>query len=80
MATSSPTNTTQEADVAWQLVEKLDEQRNYPHFKLDIRVAFRNSNGQRCAARLLNIAPGSSSASFIGLPFFATRKTSQRPD
>ena len=57
MATSSPTNTVQEADVAWQLVEKLDEQRNYPRFKLDIRVAFRNSSGQHCAARLLNIAP-----------------------
>ena len=68
----------QEADVAWQLVEKLDEQRNYPRFKLDIRVAFRNSSGQHCAARLLNIAPGSSSASLIGLPF--SRRVKPRND
>ena len=57
MATSSATTTVRNADVAWQLVEKLDEQRNYPRIALDAQVAFRNSSGQHCAARLLNIAP-----------------------
>lgn len=57
MATVSPKNTEQSADVAWQLVEKLDEQRRYPRINLDLPVGFRNGSGQHCAARLLNIAP-----------------------
>ncbi len=57
MATPSPLTASEQADVAWQLVEKLDEQRKFPRIELDIPVAFRNGSGQHCAARLLNIAP-----------------------
>lgn len=57
MAAASPNKTVENADVAWQLVDKLDEQRRYPRIQLDIVVAFRNAGGQHCAARLLNIAP-----------------------
>lgn len=57
MATKSPTKTADIAKLAWQVVDKLDEQRNYPRIELDIPVSFRNSSGQHCAARLLNIAP-----------------------
>ena len=57
MATPIPLVAPEKVDVAWQLVEKLDEQRKFPRIDLDIPVAFRNSSGQHCAARLLNIAP-----------------------
>jgi hypothetical protein len=57
MTTPSASDAAREADVAWQLVEKLDEQRDYPRIALDAQVAFRNNSGQHCAARLLNIAP-----------------------
>jgi hypothetical protein len=57
MSTVGPNNTIESADFAWQLVEKLDEQRRYPRVDMDIPVSFRNSSGQHCAAKLLNIAP-----------------------
>ena len=57
MVTPSLTETLEQADLTWQLVEKPDEQRKFPRIDLDIPVAFRNGGGQHCAARLLNIAP-----------------------
>ncbi len=57
MAVVSPGKTEDGAHFAWQLVDKLDEQRRYPRVELDLLVAFRNASGQHCAARLLNIAP-----------------------
>jgi PilZ domain len=57
MAVLSPEKITENEQIAWQLVEKLDEQRRYPRIRLDIAVAFRNGSGQHCAAKLLNIAP-----------------------
>jgi len=57
MSTVGANNTIKTAEFAWQIVEKLDEQRRYPRVNMDIPVAFRNSSGQHCAAKLLNIAP-----------------------
>ncbi len=57
MAAATPKDPAEKADMSWQVVEKLEEQRRYPRIDLDLAVAFRNSSGQHCAARLLNIAP-----------------------
>jgi hypothetical protein len=45
------------ADLTWQLVEKLDDQRHYPRIELDVSVGFRNGSGQHCVAKLVNISP-----------------------
>jgi|GEM_PF-4252673 hypothetical protein len=41
----------------WQLVEKLDEQRQYPRVPLDIKIALRNDAGEKFAGLALNISP-----------------------
>jgi hypothetical protein len=46
----------EDANVAWKLVEKLDDQRCHPRIELGIPVAFRNANGQHCAAKPVNIS------------------------
>ncbi len=43
--------------VSWHLVEQFGEQRQHPRFALEIPVAFRNAQGQHCAAKLCNISP-----------------------
>ena len=43
-------------NVAWQLVNRSNEQRHNPRVDLEIPVAFRNGQGQHCAARLCNIS------------------------
>ncbi|MCC7122839.1 MAG: PilZ domain-containing protein [Gammaproteobacteria bacterium] len=42
--------------VSWQLVRRIDEQRQHPRVELEIPVAFRNAHGQHCAARLCNLS------------------------
>jgi len=42
--------------VTWQLVNHFGEQRQHPRVQLEIPVAFRNAQGQHCAARLCNIS------------------------
>jgi len=42
--------------VTWQLVRRIDEQRQHPRVELEIPVAFRNAQGQHCAARLCNLS------------------------
>lgn len=55
--TSAASPVTAKADqVFWQLVDKLEEQRRHPRLPLEIPVAFRNSRGQHCAARLTNLS------------------------
>ena len=44
-------------NVAWQLVEKLDEKRGYPRIAIGNEVTFRNAGGQHCVAQLLNLSP-----------------------
>ena len=51
-----PVPTTGE-NVSWHLVNRLEEQRQHPRVVLDIPVAFRNAQGQHCAAKLCNISP-----------------------
>ncbi len=43
-------------NVSWHLVNQLEEQRLHPRVVLDIPVAFRNAQGQHCAAKLCNIS------------------------
>lgn len=43
--------------VSWQLVDQFGEQRQHPRLALEIPVAFRNAQGQHCAAKLCNISP-----------------------
>lgn len=45
MATPIPLIASEQSDLAWHLVEKLDEQRKFPRIELDILVTFRNSSG-----------------------------------
>jgi len=47
----TPTDT-----VTWQLMRRIDEQRQHPRIDIEIPVAFRNAQGQHCAARLCNIS------------------------
>ncbi len=42
--------------VTWELIRRVDEQRQHPRVDLEIPVAFRNAQGQHCAARLCNIS------------------------
>jgi len=46
-----------DTDIAWQLVEQLDEQRGHPRVPMHCSVEFRNASGQHCVAKLLNISP-----------------------
>ncbi len=50
-------HTENQAAVRWQGSNALDELRNYPRVSIEIPVAFRNSSGQHCAARLCNLSP-----------------------
>ncbi len=45
------------SNIAWQLVERLDEHRGHPRLDMGCDVGFRNAAGQHCVARLLNISP-----------------------
>ncbi len=56
MATTNAPGTTVDSTLAWQLVEKLDEQRSHPRLALNTRVTFRNANGQLCTAQLMNLS------------------------
>lgn len=56
MANPMETVPTPTDNVTWQLVNRFDEQRQHPRVDLEIPVAFRNAQGQHCAARLCNIS------------------------
>lgn len=56
MANPMETVPTPSDNVTWQLVNRFDEQRQHPRVDLAIPVAFRNAQGQHCAARLCNIS------------------------
>jgi hypothetical protein len=45
------------SNIAWQLVERLDEHRGHPRLDMDCNVGFRNASGQHCVAKLLNMSP-----------------------
>ena len=45
------------SNIAWQLVERLDEHRAHPRLDMGCDVGFRNATGQHCVAKLLNISP-----------------------
>ncbi len=53
---NSPATELQSA-LHWQRSPALDELRHYPRVAIEIPVAFRNSSGQHCAARLCNLSP-----------------------
>lgn len=56
MANPMETMPTSTDTVTWQLVRRIDEQRQHPRVEIEIPVAFRNAQGQHCAARLCNIS------------------------
>jgi hypothetical protein len=43
--------------LVWKLVEKLDEQRQYPRIPLDLKIAMRNDRGDKFSALALDISP-----------------------
>lgn len=43
-------------NATWGLARRAAEQRQYPRIELEIPVAFRNAQGQHCAARLCNLS------------------------
>ena len=45
------------SNIAWQLVDRLDEHRGHPRLDMECDVGFRNASGQHCLAKLLNISP-----------------------
>ena len=56
MAIPMETVPTSTDTVTWQLVRRIDEQRQHPRVDIEIPVAFRNAQGQHCAARLCNMS------------------------
>lgn len=43
--------------VPLSVVQKAEEQRAYPRFKLNVTATFRNAAGNRCTGRVVNISP-----------------------
>jgi hypothetical protein len=50
-------STEPQPSLGWQPSPTLEELRHYPRVSIEIPVAFRNSSGQHCAARLCNLSP-----------------------
>ncbi len=57
MSTTTPERAATGSNIAWQLVDRLDEHRGHPRLGMDCEVGFRNAAGQHCVAKLLNISP-----------------------
>lgn len=45
------------AEPIWQLIKKLDEQRQYPRIPFRATVAVRSNSGAKCSMDLVNISP-----------------------
>lgn len=56
MSTTTSHQTATGSNVAWHLVDCLDEHRGHPRLDMDCEVGFRNAAGQHCVAKLLNIS------------------------
>lgn len=57
MSTTTTHHAAAGSNIAWQLVERLDEHRGHPRLEMDCDVGFRNAAGQHCVAKLLNLSP-----------------------